>query len=577
MAGSPNFYNNPNKSGNSDMLHVDVSNLTYFNDSGINRVELFLKLKGWIEKSLDLFKNDLIPLLYPIFLHIYIDLISMNEIEAAKYFFHQYKDDYNTSSSMHEPISAFETIYNEQHVFQNPIVHGFRTHKYHLVMSKYAYNLLINFIEENEMLYILKLMNTYMEIKVQTAANLNKNILGGIVDGPNDQPVDLTTTLVSYETETSVLNSEQYKYDHLETFVQQLKRQRNAENKIKATPSLVEAEIEKLKDICKRISVNKDYLPSICCYTVQNTYEGMTCAEISKDSRFLACGYTDSYIDIHCLTGNIKKLKSSQELKSVSNDEHYDTLGSNTIRLVGHSGPIYSLSFSHAGKLLVSTSADCTVRLWSLELFECIAVYKGHVFPVWSVDFAPNDFYFATGSADKQCIVWCTKNNKPERILLSALSDVSCVKWHPNGNYLITGSYDYKVKMYDVETATVVRTFVGHNDGITCMDISCDGKLLLTGSKDKRIIMWDIESGQALGVYSGHDGCVFSLSFSYFGSIFCSSGADNTVKLWDKNDVKKKKQEMIQPLSTYYTKNTPIIQAKFGYRNIISCIGSFIG
>ncbi|OQS55375.1 transcription initiation factor TFIID subunit TAF5 [Ecytonucleospora hepatopenaei] len=560
-------------------LHIDTNGINLLNESGIDRVKLFVKLKGWIEESLDLFKNDLLPLLHPIFLHIYIDLIHGGDVETAKAFFGRFRGDFEgvrRSNVTYEPMSAFESISNDQHIYQNPIVNGFRTHKYYLVMSKYAYNLLINYIEENDMLYILKLMNTHMEIKVQTAANLNKSILGGIVDGPNDKPVDLTTNIVTVETESSVLNSEQYKYDHLETFVQQLKRQRKTENKVKAHPSLVEAEIEKLKDICKRVTVNKDYLPSICCYTVQNTYEKLTCAEISKDSKFIACGYSDSYIDIHSLDGNIRKLKTSEELREAENDDHYHLLGTNTIRLVGHSGPVYAISFSHAGKLLVSASADRTVRLWSLEMYECIGVYKAHVFPVWTVDFAPNDFYFASGGADKQCVVWCTKNTRPERVLLGSLSDVTVVKWHPNGNYIFAGSSDFKVKMYGLEDAQVVRTFVGHSEGITCMDVSCDGKLLVTGSRDKRIVLWDIESGQAVGVYVGHEGSVFSVSFSYYGTIICSSGSDNTVRLWDKSDIKKKKAESIPPIATYYTKNTPIMQSKFGYRNIVSCIGPFI-
>ena len=556
-----------------DKIRVDVSKSNYYRADEGDKVYLFYKLKNWVEESLDLFKNDLIPLLYPIFLHIYIDLINSEDVDKARKFFAEYKNDFGT----HSELKIFESIYSEQHVYQNPIVHGFRYNKYYLVMSKYAYNLLINFIEEHDMLYILKVINSYIEIKVQTSANINNNYISGIVDKPTDVELNLNTQLVSVETEHSILTSEQYKYDHLETFVQQLKKKRKSENKIKAGPSLVETEIEKLKDICKRVTVNKDYLPSICCYTVQNTYESLTCAEISNDSKLLACGYSDSYIDIHSLcNSNFKKLKASEELKANANETDAFTNESNVIRLIGHSGPIFSLKFSNTNKFLISASADCTVRLWSLELFECIAIYKAHVFPVWTVDFSPNDFYFASGGADKLGIIWCTKNNKPERIILSSLSDVTVVKWHPNGNYLFTGSCDYNIRMHSLEDVAVLRTFKGHIDTITCIDISCDGKYMVSGSRDKRIILWDIEKGLVLNTYGGHEGIVFSVSFSYFGSIICSSGSDNSVRLWDKTEVRKKKNEDTKPLATYFTKNTPIIAAKFGYRNIISCVGPFI-
>ncbi|KAL6121155.1 transcription initiation factor TFIID subunit TAF5 [Nucleospora cyclopteri] len=555
-------------------LRIDIPKPAHFNDPSMNRVELFDKLKTWVEDSLDLFKNDLIPLLYPIFLHIYVDLISMDRVDEAKEFFAKYKGEFSNNE-----IKAFDSIYSQQHIYQNAIVNGFRTNKYFLVMSKYAYNLLINFIEENDMLYILKLMNSYMEIKVQTAANIsfdasrgNQQGVGTYVD---QKPIDLSTSLMSVETESSILSSDEYKYDHLETYVQQLKKQRKSENKVKPSPSLVEAEIEKLKDICKRVSLNKDYLPSICCYTVQNTYESLTCAEISNDSKFLACGYSDSYIDVHSLTKEpLRRLKKSSELAKMNLDGEEDKFEdvNEVFRLVGHSGPVFSVKFSNTSKMLISASADCTVRLWNLQLMECIAVFKNHVFPVWTVDFAPNDFYFASGGADKQLVVYCTKSTRPERLILSSLSDVTVVKFHPNSNYVFSGSCDYKVRMHELETAQVVRTFSGHTDSITCIDISHDGKLMATGSKDKKIILWDIDKAIAISTYTGHEGFIYSLSFCYFGSILCSSGSDNSVRLWDKTDSKSS-----TAIASYFTKNTPIISVKFSYRNIVSCVGPFIG
>ena len=125
-------------------LHIDTNGINLLNESSIDRVKLFVKLKAWIEESLDLFKNDLLPLLHPIFLHIYIDLIHGGDVETAKAFFSRFRGDFEgvrRSNVTYEPMSAFESISNDQHVYQNPIVNGFRTHKYYLVMSKYVYNL----------------------------------------------------------------------------------------------------------------------------------------------------------------------------------------------------------------------------------------------------------------------------------------------------------------------------------------------------------------------------------------------------------------------------------------------------
>lgn len=539
----------------------------------IKMEDSYVKLKSWVEDSLDLFKNDLLSLLYPIYLHIYFDLVSQDEIENAKNFFNTYKKDFPDKI---EELRMFESLNSPQHVHENSLVVGFRTNKYMLVMGRYAYDLLINFLEENNLIYILKIMNQYMEIKAQSGPRSEDQKMG--IDAFTDAfPLDLNTSLVSIECEESVLSSEQYKYDHLETYVLQLKKQRESkkvESKIKPTPSQINAQIEKLKDLCKRVSLNKNYLPSICCYTVQNTYEGMTCSEISQDSSLLACGYNDSYIDIHSLTKNqLRKLKNSSELSKIDikgKDDKMEDVGE-VVRLIGHSGPVYSLKFSSSNKFLLSGSADGTIRLWSLDLFKTICVYKAHTFPVWTVDFSPNDFFFASGGADRQTIVWCTKSNKPERLFLNALSDVTVTKFHPNGNYLFTGSSDHKIRMYNIETAQMVRSFVGHSDTITCLDTSHCGKYLVSGSKDKSVILWDVDSSKILSKYIGHESTVYSVSFSFFSPIICSSGADNSVRLWDKSDSSN------SCAGVYYTKNTPIHCAKFGYRNIISCVGPFMG
>ncbi|EOB11141.1 Transcription initiation factor TFIID subunit 5 [Nosema bombycis CQ1] len=532
------------------------------------------KLKCWIEDSLDLFKNDLLPLLYPLFVHIYFDLIQQNKTEEAKEF---YKTHVKDHGNKREELKHFESIYTLQHINENNLAYTFRTSKYKLPMGRYAFDLLLNFLEENNFTYILKILNQYLHINIYSGAK-SEDRPEGIEVGSIESEVDLTTFLVSKECEEAILADEQYKYDHLETYATQLKKQREAKDKesfIKPNASQIIAEIEKLKDLCKRVSVNKKNLPSICCYTVHNTYEGLTCAEISNDSKLLACGFKDSFIDIFSLTKEpLKRMKKSADLAKSdiknSEGEKFEEVGQ-SFRLIGHSGPVYCVKFFSSNKFLLSCSQDCTVRLWSLDTLSEVGVYKTHVFPVWSVDVAPNDFYFASGSADRQTVIWAVTGSKPERLIVTALSDVTVVKFHPNSKYLFTGSSDHKIRMHDINSAQIVRTFAGHTDTVTCLDISHCGKLLVSGGKDKSLILWDIQNGRSLIKYTGHSSIIFSVSFSWYGTIIASCGADNCVKLWDKSDPKG------MCLGTYYTKNTPLLCVKFGYRNIISTTGPFIG
>lgn len=555
------------------MIENNRENLTSDREQAQNHMEAsYISLKTWIEDSLDLFKNDLLPLLYPLFIHIYFDLIQQNRTEEAKKFFSKYKSDHYGKS---EEMKQFESVYTTQHIHENNFAYTFKNSKYHLSMGRYAFDLLINFLEEKNLTYILKILNQHLDIKVYVGPK-NEDKPQGIETGITEVEVDLNTFLVSKECEDAILGDEQYKYDHLETYVLQLRKQREmkaGDSFYKPNASQINAEIEKLKDLCKRVSVNKNNLPSICCYTIHNTYEGLTSVEISADSRLMACGFKDSYIEIYSLTNEpLKKLKSSSELAKSDiktlNEEKFEDVG-NSYRLTGHSGPVYGLKFFASNKFLVSGSQDCNVYLWSLDLLSLLAIYKAHAFPVWCVDVAPNDFFFASGAADRQAIVWSVVGSKPERLIISSLSDITALKFHPNSNYLFTGSSDHRVRMHDVSTAEVVRIFCGHTDTVTCIDVSHCGKFLVTGSRDKNVIFWDIQTSKPLIRFTGHENTVFSVSFCFYGSVIASCGADNSVRLWDRTDHKG------GCLGVYHTKNTPLLCVKFGYRNIISCAGPF--
>lgn len=102
-----------------------------------------------------------------------------------------------------------------------------------------------------------------------------------------------------------------------------------------------------------------------------------------------------------------------------------------TRKLIAHSGPVYSLSFdpvpgpAAAPRYLLSASADTTVRLWSLETYTNLVVYRGHREPVWAVEWGPRGIYFATASRDRTARLWTTDNVNAVRIFAGHLSDVN--------------------------------------------------------------------------------------------------------------------------------------------------------
>ncbi|OMJ09985.1 Transcription initiation factor TFIID subunit 5 [Smittium culicis] len=268
--------------------------------------------------------------------------------------------------------------------------------------------------------------------------------------------------------------------------------------------------IDKLKDLSCKAKIDSTNFPSICMFTLHNTDDTLDSTEDS-------------------------------------------------IKLIGHSGPVYSLDISSDNKFMISGSEDktgkvqklilffaLTLRLWNLDTYSNLVSYRGHNYPVWDVTFSPINLYFASSSFDKTARLWSCEHIYPLRIFAGHLSDVSCVKFHPNGNYLLTGSDDRTVRLWDVQRGKCVRLFTGHSGPITSICISPNGKVAATAStlmnkkrmlnkSENMIKVWDLGSGKLMDEFVGHDEPVYSLCFNHESNLLLSGSADGSVKAWKIN------------------------------------------
>jgi len=303
-------------------------------------------------------------------------------------------------------------------------------------------------------------------------------------------------------------------------------------------------------------------LPSICCYTFKNTEEEICHLNINVDASILVASFSNSVIrvwkDINSPTQRGKELcKSVYDSYPYSFYEDFDYMRNkaknSSVRLVGHSGPVYGTALSSNNDYLLSVSQDKIVRLWDLNKNQNIVNYYGHNYPIWDVEFSPRDIYFATVSNDRTARLWKSDHIYPLRIFAGHFSDVNTLKFHPNGNYLATGSEDCTSRFWDVQTGKCVRLFKGHKGPVYSVTVSPDGKTLVTGSDDKTIKIWDIGSGNCIKTFKGHDDVVYSLDFNENGKILASGSSDSTVRLWDIDNLRQKEKDDINQLNNNKT------------------------
>ncbi|ODQ66045.1 WD40 repeat-like protein, partial [Nadsonia fulvescens var. elongata DSM 6958] len=607
----------------------------------------YILLRDWTESSLDLYKPELRRLLYPIFIHSFLDLISKEKSSQAREFFDKYSTDHMILHS--DDIKKLSGISLPDHLKENELAKAFRKSKYRLGLSRTTFDLLLYFLHEHETAggaVIIRLINQYIDTKV-IAARPNRsdseNILKpdegipdstihGQIDKFNSQAIRLGKLPFDPEFEKEVesvlrgrdevekLESQQGEIgstgantliEEFEKIKQEINNDSPAREILPLPPykgADVLALAEKVGDSRAKMildcsSSEKGFrLPSVCMYTFHNTHDSLNCLEFSDDSTLVAGGFSDSFIKIWSLNG--KKLNSV-----LRNDQP-----TSSRKLVGHSGPVYGLSFSPDSKYLVSSSEDKTVRLWSLDTYTSLVSYKGHNHPVWDVAFSPFGHYFATASHDQTARLWSLDHIYPLRIFVGHMSDVECVAFHPNGAYVITGSRDKTCRMWDINRGSSVRVMLGHTGPVNCVSVSPDGKWLASAGDDSVVNIWDLSSGKRLKTMTGHGRApIYSVTWSREGNILVSAGADNSVRVWnvkqsiDDNgttdmrnvysdmsgfenfstadrsdsivdDIKRKKEIVATSdhMGVYHTKKTPVYKVHFTRRNLCLAGGAFM-
>ncbi|KAI1316959.1 Transcription initiation factor TFIID subunit 5 [Mortierella claussenii] len=539
--------------------------------------QAYSSLRRWVENSLDLYKPELIAILFPLFVHSYLNLVNRGLKDQASTFMESFQSDHLEMHS--QDIARLATITDEQHVKENELAQIYKTNKYHLRMAPVSFELLIAFLEDNKFIVLLRIVNQHLDIHVGFANAGEDEVIGIVGHGTrelstfNQQKITLgqmptdpalreqveqtlkgeeaqTATDTPMNGETPMSLMEEYKKVKTEAGVESPSRDDVPLPPFKGSD--IQAEIEALRDSRKRVALGPSSLPSICAYTFHNAHENINCVAVSEDATLLAAGFSESYVRLWSLTGEkLRGFRSNFNPAHINDSSDLNRVrersGSDSRKLIGHAGPVFGASFSPDNKYLITCSEDKTARLWSTNTLTNLVCYKGHNYPVWDVDFGPQGFYFATASHDRTARLWSCDHIYPLRIFAGHLSDVDAVKFHPNSKYVVTGSSDKTARLWDIQRGTCVRVFTGHSGAVQTIAMSPDGRMMASAGEDRSIQLWDLGSGKRMKKMTGHQGVIYSLAFSQDGSLLMSGSADSTVRAWDvKRDTSSSQHRILQ-------------------------------
>ncbi|KAL8563934.1 hypothetical protein ACOMHN_059364 [Nucella lapillus] len=583
--------------------------------------DAYSELRAFIDTCLDVHKVELSMILYPVFVHMYLELVYNDHGQHAFQFFQRFSRDLEEYWASN--LARLVAIQRKEHMEMDQMMTTFKSNKYVIRMSRESYTHLKRHLQERHLTVLINMIQEHLfievfdgiprtpeQIKATTGALLGEaekeankmRVYYGLLKEPElNIPLDDDDDGDGDGDGSGKPKKKKAKKDPL-----LMKKSKNDPNAPQPTriplPELRDQDkVEKItayREALKRVKLSKDQLPSICFYTFLNSSQGVTCVDFSDDSTMLAAGFQDASVQVFSLTpSKLRTMRSPAELELIDRDADDvlermldDSTGTTTRQLFGHSGPVYAVSFSPDKTNLVSASQDGTVRLWNILTWTNIVCYKGHNYPVLDARFSPHGHYFVSGGMDRTARLWSTDHYQSLRLFVGHQSDVECVQFHPNSNYIATGSSDRAVRLWDVSNGSCVRILTGHKAAVQCMTFSSDGKYLATAGVDHIVIVWDIASGTAVAHLTAHTDVVYSLCFSRDGSILASGGMDNKVCLWDLARIMEEQDPEVDSnmpsslsvntnpallLASYATKGTPILALHFTRRNVLLGCGPF--
>jgi WD40 repeat protein len=254
----------------------------------------------------------------------------------------------------------------------------------------------------------------------------------------------------------------------------------------------------------------------------------------------------------------------------------------------GHTLAVLALAASEDGKLVVSGSADMTVRgfdpdggrelwKWATRKAACaVSVRKGgkqvavgladgtlaivdvggsvpkelsaqsaHTAGVACVAFSPDGSRLATVGGDGGLRVWAVADTGALAPLVkfdgqmiqggTGFAPLSTVAFSPDSRFVAAAGADAVVRVWDVQTKSEVRGLRGHTDWVTSVAFGPDGRFLASvgAEKDNSVRVFPLPALDTGGSTAGHTLAVNAVAVSPDGKRVATAGTDQTIKIWD--------------------------------------------
>lgn len=266
----------------------------------------------------------------------------------------------------------------------------------------------------------------------------------------------------------------------------------------------------------------------------------------------------------------VKYSPDGQTVLAVTNTtvELRTATGGTLRKFEAHRQPVAHAAFSNSGTYIITTSADKTAKIFTLQGKEVLTL-AGHERPVTYAEFSPDDQYIVTTSPDNSARIWQTSDGKLLHIIKSKNdiqtasfspdskqiitaeknwnvtvwntngqqmlsipheSSVQVARYTKDGQHIVTACEDGSVRMFTTD-GVIKNQLAPFGKAVNSIEFDATGQYMLLGSDDKKICVYDLNTLKTK-LFTGHSGPVNNAVFSPDGKYILSCSTDNTIRIW---------------------------------------------
>lgn len=167
---------------------------------------------------------------------------------------------------------------------------------------------------------------------------------------------------------------------------------------------------------------------------------------------------------------------------------------------------IYCFDLSPNQEYLITVHRSSLVRLWNLLTGKVEKLWKSqHRGPVVKVVFNPDGKLVCTSGADSSLRIWDYENSRCLGALKEFVGPALLVQFHPNAGKLeiFAAGADNCIYKWNYDTKTLETKMRGHLSQVTAFDFpdrTGECEFLTSVSRDKVLIVWQLKDGKQLKV-----------------------------------------------------------------------------